>query len=80
MRDREVPPGMPEICTHKFRKWSCKISKKTNRKTIQTKIFIKIKNIVGTISNIILFIKEYFLSDFFHFDHNLKNDDDVFLI
>ena len=48
---------------HKFHKRSYKISK-TNRKMIN-KIFIKIENIVGIISNIIFFTKEYFPFDSF---------------
>ena len=42
MRGRDVPLGMPEICTHKFCKWSYKISK-TNRKIMGTKYLLKLK-------------------------------------
>ena len=50
MRGREVPPGVPEICTHKFRKslGPMKLAKQ-NRKIMQTKYLLKLKYIVGTI-------------------------------
>ena len=65
IKGREVPPGMLEICTHKFCKLVLQCKQNNNKKKNANKIFIKIKNIVGSISNIIFFRKEYFPSDSF---------------
>ena len=77
MRGRDVPLGVPEICVHKFRKWSCDVSK-TIAKIMQTQYLSKLKMLGFNLKNNILY-KRIFSLWFFHFDHNLKNDDDVFL-
>ena len=63
MRGREVPLGVPEICTHKFRKSPTKLAKQW--KNNADKIFMKIENIRDIISKIIFFPKEYFPFDSF---------------
>ena len=81
MSGRDVPSGMPEICTHKFHKFfgPVKISK-TNRKIIRTKYLLELKIHCGyNLKNNIL-SKRIFSLWFFYLDHTLEDDDDIFLI
>ena len=62
---------------HKFHKSPAKLAKLQENN--ENKIVIEIKILWGTIFVVIFFTKEY-IPLIFHLDHNLEDNDDVFLI